>query len=465
MSLEWDGTTVGDAAVLAPYGQDEVAAWFQAGIVYDRTLQGVLRRNDSLVINGVTYDLSNLLEVTNPTATTVRVASGGAIVDGTPTLNSANVDFTTTDDGSAIAAPGSGTNYYRVVLRKSWSAQEIRLAVLDVNTSAPVAVTQTQGTAWEISLATVAITSAGVVTVTDTRVWIGPTNAMHVTGETQYKSFHPLYRNTNNSLQADSGGNARGTQAIDLQQSRGAAGQVASGNYADISGGYGNIASGAYAHAEGYNNTASGEGAHAEGGNDFGGGVTASGQWSHGEGGSTTASGEAAHAEGMYSVASGNYAHAGGKSAQASKFAQFARGAGAFAAVGDAQWSDYILLRQVTHSDANWYQLYLNGVDALLTLASNQVMTFDALIVGTTSGCTKSFGFRIVGVIENDGGTTTLLASTVTTLYDTDDTDFGARASADDTNDALLIEVQDSTSGGNVVRWVATVRTVEITYS
>ena len=67
-------------------------------------------------------------------------------------------------------------------------------------------------------------------------------------------------------------------------------------------------------------------------------------------------------------------------------------------------------------------------------------------------------------MIENDGGTTTMLASNVTTLYDTDDTDFDAQAVADDTNDALLVQVKDATSGSDTVRWVARVTTAEVTY-
>ena len=92
-------------------------------------------------------------------------------------------------------------------------------------------------------------------------------------------------------------------------------------------------------------------------------------------------------------------------------------------------------------------------------------MTFHVLIAGATSGLAKSFSFIIEGAIKNDGGTTTLLNSTVTTVYDTDDTSFDARVSADDTNDALLIEVSDADSGGDTVNWVAKISTVEIIYA
>lgn len=55
-----------------------------------------------------------------------------------------------------------------------------------------------------------------------------------------------------------SGGNARGTAAVDLQTARAAATQVASGNYSVIPGGRNNTASGAYSFAAGYNSVAAG---------------------------------------------------------------------------------------------------------------------------------------------------------------------------------------------------------------
>ncbi len=176
VSGQWDGQLTGDAAI-APYGQNDVGVHKGAGVLYDRAVQGVLFRNDEIRIKRVndtyeTCDLSNVLEVTNPAGLTVRVATGGAIVDGLEAYNTADVDFSTTDDTTAIQAPGSGSNFYRVVLRKDWSAQTIRLAVLDVHVVAPVAVTQVDGTTWEISLATVEITSGSVVTVTDTRRFV-----------------------------------------------------------------------------------------------------------------------------------------------------------------------------------------------------------------------------------------------------------------------------------------------------
>jgi hypothetical protein len=155
----------------------------------------------------------------------------------------------------------------------------------------------------------------------------------------------------------------------------------------------------------------------------------------------------------------------GGYAAVADKYGQVVNSSNQFASAGDCQGTiQMVLSRSVTHSDATWYELWADGSTEKVIIATDTVWTFHVLLVGTTQGCAKSFGFEIVGVIENDGGTTSILASTVTTIYDTDDTDFDARANANDIDDALRIQVQDSTSGGDTVRWVASLRMAEVTY-
>jgi hypothetical protein len=324
-------------------------------------------------------------------------------------------------------------------------------------------------------------------------------------------------------------GNDRGIGAVDFQQERVNAAEVASGAYACVEGGSGNTASGNYSHAEayqndatgdyshaeGYINTASGDASHAEGasvtasGDEShaeGAGTQATGDASHAEGNTTTASAAAAHAEGFatsagasyahaegttttaigtashaeggnndadgdyshaegrYTTSAGDYSHSGGTRAYANEHAQMARAGGRFAIDGDSQYSDYPLFRSVVHNDASWYSLYLDGTANIINVAQDQVMTFSCLIAGTTQGCTKSFSFKIEGLIENDGGTTSILASTVTTIYDTDDVSFDAQAAADNVNDALLIQVQDTDGAGDTVRWMAVVRTAEVMF-
>jgi len=148
LSYYWGGTTVGDAT-LAPYDDDEFTDNYMRLFTGNRATEGVLLR-------------ANYLEVTSPAAATVRVASGVAVVDGKLFVNTSFVD-------NAIVAPGAGSNYYTVVLQKSWAAQTVRIALLGPDPGAPPAVTQNDGITWEISIATVRITNAGVITVTDTR--------------------------------------------------------------------------------------------------------------------------------------------------------------------------------------------------------------------------------------------------------------------------------------------------------
>jgi len=148
----------------------------------------------------------------------------------------------------------------------------------------------------------------------------------------------------------------------------------------------------------------------------------------------------------------------------ADKFGQLAHASGYFAAAGDAQGSLMIARLSVTHSDASWHELFLDGAAEQLTIASDTVWTFNILIAGMTSGSTKSFSFRIEGLVENDGGTTSIKASTVTTIDDADDVSFDARVTADDANDALSIEVQDSDGASDVVQWVASIQTAEVTF-
>lgn len=154
-SLPWANNGIGDGQ---PYDDDEWSDWQRKLFTHDRTLQGV--------VPGYANDLA----VSNPAGNTIRVATGAALVDGKFYETDANVDNT-------ITTPGAGSNYYRFVLQKDWALQTVRVAVLGPDAASPPVVTQTDGTLWEISLATVQITSGAVVTVTDTRRYVGLTMA------------------------------------------------------------------------------------------------------------------------------------------------------------------------------------------------------------------------------------------------------------------------------------------------
>lgn len=93
----------------------------------------------------------------------------------------------------------------------------------------------------------------------------------------------------------------------------------------------GNIASGAYSHAEGSGNLASGDKSHAEGIQ-----VVASGEGSHAEGYRAKATGLYSHAEGVETVASGIYSHAEGQKTQATASNAHAEGQNTIASGRDS---------------------------------------------------------------------------------------------------------------------------------
>jgi len=148
-SVFWAGTTIGDAGT---YSAD----------VFSNTLRTLLQAHPEY--QAPLYQVDNGLATTNPSGTTIRVASGAAVVDGSVYTNTADVDF-------VVTAPGSGTNYYSIILRKDWSAQTVRLALLGPKTDDYPDGTRTWGTIWEIVIALVSITDASVVTVTDHRYY------------------------------------------------------------------------------------------------------------------------------------------------------------------------------------------------------------------------------------------------------------------------------------------------------
>jgi len=159
-SMVWGGTATGDAAAAtygAPYSDDEFTDMLSFLLTINRATQGVLKTD----VTGYTGGLL----VTNPAGTTIRMASGVGLVDGKLYLNSANIDF-------SVVAPGSGSNFYRVVLRKSFAAQTVRAALIGPDVVALPALTQIDGTTWEIPIAGIEITSDSVITISPEQIAI-----------------------------------------------------------------------------------------------------------------------------------------------------------------------------------------------------------------------------------------------------------------------------------------------------
>lgn len=151
----WDGTTVGDATE-APYNApDEFAA----------VLRSINGANANTSRSGVCRGELNLLACTSTGGhSPISVNTGRAFVHGTWYESDAAVSFN-------IATPAGGNSRIdTVVLRKTWSTQQARLAVLTGTEQAvPVAPTLTQNSTvapkiWEFPLWDVYINDSGDIT-------------------------------------------------------------------------------------------------------------------------------------------------------------------------------------------------------------------------------------------------------------------------------------------------------------
>ena len=284
---------------------------------------------------------------------------------------------------------------------------------------------------------------------------------------------------------APGGGNVRGAGTIDLQVSRTAATQVASGANA-IAVGTNTTASNTSSIAIGTNCTASGAQTVAIGvsctastntGNvAIGKQVNSTGTYSTAIGGDTycsssgygsfasgpegsNASGSAAIAMGVACVASGWFSRATGRASTASRFGMIAHGCQGFTA-GYNQTSDFILSALTTNNVATeMYVRYYGGNGGYITVPASNILSGILTVHGINStGTSSAFYLRQVS-IKNVAGTT-LVGST---LIGTDIPNGTLlTVAADGTNNRLAVSVTGITA--ETWRWTARFDAVETTY-
>lgn len=152
-SMPWAGSATGDCG---PYSDDQWSDFWRKAFTLDRTKEGVLPGYlNQLAVSGV--------------ASPVAVASGGAFVDGKTYDSDAS-------ENVAIPTPSTNPRIDRIVLRKDFSAQTVRItriAGTEAASPTPPALVQTDGTTWDVPLAQVLVTTGGVITVTDEREFAG----------------------------------------------------------------------------------------------------------------------------------------------------------------------------------------------------------------------------------------------------------------------------------------------------
>lgn len=235
------------------------------------------------------------------------------------------------------------------------------------------------------------------------------------------------------------GGNRRGQYAVDWQHGvRGAAAQVASGDYSAIVGGLNVTASGLYSVAGGISNTASGQQSVA-----FGLGNTASGDGS-------LVTGSNCVADGLYSRVHGNYG-----SSRGIRLADiFGTNGGSI--LGQHQRENHGLLLNTTTTTPGVAVAYAGAASAAnqVVLANNSAMTFSILVSAKKTGSTDTAHFKIEGgIVRGTSAATTAIVGTpvVTTLAAAAGASSWAVAvSANTTLGCLTVTV---TGGAYAVEW------------
>lgn len=243
-------------------------------------------------------------------------------------------------------------------------------------------------------------------------------------------------------VDGDTAGNARGANSIDLQTVRESSATAATGAKSVT------IGSSCRATAEG--SVAIGDTAFSSST-----GAVALGK-------STTTSAPYAFAAGSGSSAAGTASSALGFRSSAYLYGHVAYASGYFASIGDAQQSTLVARNTTAGSTST---LFLDGSSSRIVLPANTTWTFEITIAArSTDGGTgneESAAYKYVGCIERDGANNTALVGSVTeTVIAEDDAGWSVAVTADDTNEALNIDV--TSDDANTVRWVAKIALVEV---
>ena len=259
------------------------------------------------------------------------------------------------------------------------------------------------------------------------------------------------------------GGNARGAQSVDLQLLRTTAGQVSSGTNSFCAGrantasndqavalGFVNISSGA-------NSTTTGQGNTASNANSFAGGGR--GNLASGDSAIVLGGGSSGSANNGNQATAQSSATLGGQRASADRAGMHAHAMGQFAAIGDAQRARFVLRNKTTTNAA--VELFLDGSTTRLTIPSGKVLGLTINITGIKSDGSAVAHYLRQYCLKNVAGTTSEVYAPVTIGTD-NAAGTSIALSANDTNDALKVEVTGITS--ETWRWVASVDAVEIAY-
>jgi len=280
------------------------------------------------------------------------------------------------------------------------------------------------------------------------------------------------------------GGNARGANAVDLQTTRSASTQIASGANS-FAVGSGNTVTNSNGVAMGSNNSVTGGsfpsaaigtscsanatsafafGRNSSAGNyafAVGGFCNASGDGSCGVGNNAISSGQNSQAFGESVTSSATYSSAFGNFGVSNRHGMFSHCGGTFSGTvtGDAQRARFVLRCKTTTNTA--VEMALNGSTTYLGIPSGKIIACTINITGSKSDGTAVAHYLRQYCVKNVGGTSSEVYAPVT--IGTDNAAGTTIAlSANNADDTLRILVTGITS--ETWRWVASVDAVEVAY-
>lgn len=126
---------------------------------------------------------------------------------------------------------------------------------------------------------------------------------------------------------------------------------------------------------------------------------------------------------------------------------------------GSSGVSEWIVRNTTTTNSASVAYINADSTNGLLTIPSGETWCFEVMVVAREDSG-DSAGYVIHGVIENVGGTTALVGSNTAThtSEDTGASTWACTVSADNTNDALQVNITGANSTN--INWTGVVRAV-----
>lgn len=116
------------------------------------------------------------------------------------------------------------------------------------------------------------------------------------------------------------------------------------------------------------------------------------------------------------------------------------------------------------HTDTTWYSLFTDGAAEQLLLPADTAWTLKVLVVGLTAGAAERWSYELNGFAVNDGGAMTVVSGTPVNITESDAA-YDVQLVADDTNDAVEVQVRRNGGSDYDIKWRATVLTAEEVYA